>query len=64
LITPDEGILGVGSGAGYAVGIARALKRHTELPVERIAEEALRGAAEICIYTGETIYVESLPRDV
>jgi ATP-dependent HslUV protease subunit HslV len=62
LITPDEGIVAVGSGAGYAVAIARALKRHTDLPVERIAEEALRGAAEICIYTGEKIYVESLPR--
>ena len=62
LITPDEGIVAVGSGAGYAVAVARALKRHTDLPVERIAEESLRGAAEICIYTGEKIMVESLPR--
>lgn len=63
LIEPDEGVVAVGSGAGYAVGIARALVRHTEMPVVEIAEEALRGAAEICIYTGGKIQVESLPRE-
>ena len=52
LVEPDDGILAVGSGAGYAMAVARALCRHTDLPVERIAEEALRGAAELCIYTG------------
>ncbi len=62
LYEPDDGILGIGAGGGYALGVARALTRHTELPVERIAEEALRSAAEICIYTGGTILVESLPK--
>ncbi len=63
LIEPDEGVVAVGSGAGYAVAVARALVRHTDMPVDKIAEEALRGAAEICIYTGGTINVESLPRE-
>ena len=61
LVEPDEGVLAVGSGAGYAIAIARALLRHTDLPAERIAEEALRGAAEICIYTGGEIQVLGLP---
>lgn len=61
LVEPDEWVLAVGSGAGYAIGIARALLRHTDLPVEQIAEESLRGAAEICIYTGGEIQVLRLP---
>ena len=63
LIEPDEGVIGVGSGAGYAVGIARALLHHTDLSVAAIAEESLRGAAQICIYTGGTIHLEALPRE-
>ncbi len=63
LVEPDDGILAVGSGAGYAMAIARTLCRHTDLSVERIAEEALRGAAELCIYTGGQIVIEALPRE-
>ena len=62
LFESDDGILGIGAGGSYALAVARALCRHTELPVDRIAEEALRGASEICVYTGGTILVESLPR--
>lgn len=61
LIEPDDGLLAVGSGAGYATAAARALLRTTELPAVRIAEESLRIAAEICVYTGGEIVVESLP---
>ncbi len=63
LVEPDDGIVAVGSGGGYALAIARALVRHTDLSVERIAEEALRGAADLCIYTGGVISVEVLPRE-
>jgi ATP-dependent HslUV protease, peptidase subunit HslV len=63
LVEPDDGILAVGSGSGYAIAVARALSHHTELPVERIVEEALRIAEELCIYTGGQIVVESLPRE-
>jgi ATP-dependent HslUV protease subunit HslV len=62
LYEPDDGILATGSGAGYALAAARVLLRHTDLPVERIAEEAIRAASEICIYTGGTVVVEFLPR--
>ena len=63
LYEPDDGIVATGSGGGYALAAARALLRHTDLPVEKIAEEAIRAASEICIYTGGTILVESLPRE-
>ena len=51
------------AGRAYALAAARALLRHTDLGVERVAEESLRIASEICIYTGGTILVESLPRE-
>ena len=61
LIEPDDGIAAIGSGGSYALAAARALARHTQLPCEEIAREALRLAAEICIYTNDQITVKTLP---
>ncbi len=61
VIEPDDGIVAVGSGGNYALAAARALARHTELSAAEIAEEALRLAAQICIYTNEHINVVTLP---
>jgi ATP-dependent HslUV protease subunit HslV len=60
LIEPDDGIIAVGSGGPYALAAARALMSHTTLPAARIAEEAMRIAAQICIYTNDTIVLEEL----
>jgi ATP-dependent HslUV protease subunit HslV len=60
VVEPDDGVAGVGSGGAYAQAAARALLRHTELPVEVVVREALRIAAEICIYTNDRIVVETL----
>jgi ATP-dependent HslUV protease subunit HslV len=60
VIEPDDGIAAIGSGGGYALAAARALARHTNLTPEKIAEEALRIAASICVFTNENITVESL----
>src|SRR5947207_11615925 len=51
LIQPDDGILAIGSGGPYALAAARALIHHTDLDAAQIAEEALRIASTICIYT-------------
>jgi ATP-dependent HslUV protease subunit HslV len=61
VIEPDDGIAAVGSGGPYALAAARALARHTELSAEEIAGEALRLAAEICIYTNDSVSMVSLP---
>jgi ATP-dependent HslUV protease subunit HslV len=61
VIEPDEGVIAIGSGGSYALAAARALLRHTEFPAAQIAREALRIAAEICIYTNDEIVVEELP---
>jgi ATP-dependent HslUV protease subunit HslV len=60
LIQPDDGILAIGSGGPYALAAARALVKYTELTAAQIAEEALRIASTICIYTNDHITVESL----
>lgn len=60
LISPDDGLLAIGSGGPYALAAARALMKYTDLPAVKIAEEGLRIAAGICIYTNDNITVESL----
>jgi ATP-dependent HslUV protease subunit HslV len=60
VISSDEGLLSVGSGSMYALAAARALLKHTQLTAREIAEEALRIASEICIYTNSDIVIEEL----
>ena len=61
LISPDDdGILAIGSGGAFALSAARALAKHTQMSAAQIAEEAMRIASEICIYTNDHITVESL----
>lgn len=60
VIASDDGLLAVGSGSMYAMAAARAMMKHTELSAKQIAEESLRIAADICIYTNSDIVVEEL----
>jgi ATP-dependent HslUV protease, peptidase subunit HslV len=60
VIAPDDGIVAVGSGAPYALAAARALVRHTEMDAGTLALEAMKIAAQICVYTNDTITVETL----
>jgi ATP-dependent HslUV protease subunit HslV len=60
VIEPDDGIIGIGSGGGYAAAAARALVKHSTLTAREIAEEAMRIAADLCVYTNDRITVEEL----
>lgn len=62
LIQPDDGLLAIGSGGSFALAAARALMQHTTLSAEEIAREGLRIASTICIYTNDSITVETLSR--
>jgi len=60
LIEPDDGIVAVGSGGSYAMAAARALVNHSPLTARQIAEESMRIAADICIYTNGNLTIEEL----
>lgn len=60
VIEPDDGLAAIGSGGSYALAAARALVKHAELSAAKIAEESLKIAAEICIYTNDNISIEEL----
>lgn len=60
VIEPDDEVAAVGSGGPYALAAARALLRHTALGARQVAEEALRIASGICVYTNDQITVEEL----
>lgn len=60
LIEPDDGVVGIGSGGAYAVAAARALIRHSPLGARAIAEESMRIAAGLCIYTNGNLTLEEL----
>ena len=60
LIEPDDGLLGIGSGGAYALAAARALSGFSALGARQIAEEALKIAADICIYTNSSVTIEEL----
>lgn len=60
VIEPDDNITAVGSGGPYALAAARALAAHSDLEPRAIVEEALKIAADICVYTNHNITIEEL----
>jgi ATP-dependent HslUV protease subunit HslV len=60
VIDPDEGVAAIGSGGSFAAAAARALMRNTELPARKIAEESMKIAAEICIFSNDRVTIEEL----
>ena len=60
VIEPDGGIAAIGSGGPYAQAAARALAEHTTLSARQIAEEAMKIAGTMCIYTNDKITIEEL----
>ena len=60
VISPDDGVVGIGSGGPYAAAAAKALVKHGQLTAGEIVREALTIAAQLCVYTNEQITVEVL----
>ena len=59
VIEPDDGLIGIGSGGMYALSAARALI-DTKLSPRGIAENSMKIASDICIYTNDKITFEEL----
>ena len=60
VVEPDDGCLAIGSGGNYALAAARVLIKHTQMDARAIAEEAMRTAASICVYTNDYLTIEEL----
>jgi len=60
VIEPDTGIAAIGSGGPFAQAAAQALADHTKLSPHEIAEEAMKIASCMCIYTNDRITIEEL----
>ncbi|HYW39298.1 MAG TPA: ATP-dependent protease subunit HslV [Terriglobales bacterium] len=60
VIEPDTGIAAIGSGGPFAQAAAQALADHTKLSPREIAEEAMKIAGRMCIYTNDRITIEEL----
>jgi len=64
VVEPDDGIVAIGSGGGFALAAARALSANSDLDAKAIVEESLKVAAQICVYTNDEISVEVLNQNV
>jgi ATP-dependent HslUV protease subunit HslV len=60
VIEPETGIAAIGSGGPYAQAAAEALLAHTAMPARQIAEEAMKIAGKMCIYTNERLTLEEI----
>ncbi|HEX3954272.1 MAG TPA: ATP-dependent protease subunit HslV [Stellaceae bacterium] len=60
VLEPEDNIIGIGSGGGYALAAARALIAVDGLDAEEIARRAMAIAAGICVYTNDKITLEKL----
>ena len=60
VLEPEFGIVAIGSGGPYAQAAAQALAEHTQLSARQIAEEAMKIAGKMCIYTNDKVTIEEL----
>ena len=60
VIEPDGAVAAIGSGGPYAQAAAQALAEHTTLSARQIAEEAMKIAGKMCIYTNDKVTIEEL----
>ena len=57
VIEPDDQVISIGSGSGFAVAAARAFIEAGEKDPEKIVKKAMNITAQLCIYTNENITV-------
>ncbi|MDX8389921.1 MAG: ATP-dependent protease subunit HslV [Mariprofundaceae bacterium] len=63
VLEPDEGVSAIGSGGDFARAAALALLRHSELSPHEVVCEAMKIAADICIYTNNQIIIKTIPAE-
>jgi ATP-dependent HslUV protease subunit HslV len=60
ILEPENGVVSIGSGGGFAQAAAFALLEATDLPAGEIARRSIEIASRICIYTDDSIILEEI----
>jgi ATP-dependent HslUV protease subunit HslV len=60
VLEPENGVGAIGSGGPYAQSAARALLENTELSAVEVVRKSLSIAADLCIYTNQSLIIETL----
>lgn len=60
VVEPEDGIIGIGSGGNFALAAARALMDRNDMSAGDIARRAMEIAANICVYTNDSVTLEKL----
>ena len=60
VLEPEQGLIAIGSGGGYAQAAALALLADTQLEPADIVKRSLSIAGELCIYTNQNHVIETL----
>ena len=59
VLEPEHGVMAIGSGGNYALSAALALA-DTDMDAEEVARRAMGIAAQICVYTNDSLVMETL----
>ena len=61
VLEPEDGVMAIGSGGGFALAAARDLHKHApEMDASAIARRAMEVAAGICVFTNDSVLVETI----
>ena len=60
VIEPEDGLIAIGSGGGFAPAAAETLIINSDLNAEQIVKASLTIAGDICIYTNQNHTIETL----
>ncbi|MEL7239801.1 MAG: ATP-dependent protease subunit HslV [Planctomycetota bacterium] len=60
VLEPTDGVAAIGSGGEFARSAALALYRETDLAPEEIVRKSMAIAASICVYTNESLTLETI----
>jgi len=60
VLEPQHGVTGIGSGGDYARSAAHALMMETDLSPEEIVRKSMAIAASICVYTNDSLTIETI----
>ena len=60
VIEPDDQVIAIGSGGGFAQAAAKALLQHSDLGASDIARISMEIASRLCVYTNNQISLVSL----